>query len=183
MVYHEHIETDGPEPTRINRTQVLIATMTRTVIPIRDPLLSLVSYQNRIDTGQSPDNRDPAHFVDRWVRLAGTAMAIFKDYGHIQFVCWDLVSEMDRFGRYIYLRGIAENLGLVDDGPSAQCGVKVIRNNDLGEYPLKTAYLEGDLDFISKNVDHGAVIELMQNTDVLRPWLEDLGYRDLRWWS
>jgi hypothetical protein len=183
MVYHDHIETDGPEPTRINRTQVLIATVTPTVIPIRDPLASLVSYQNRIDTDQQPDHRDVGHFVDRWMRLAETALAIFKDYAHIRFVCWDLVGAMDKFEAFEYLAGISADLGLTDVRPSLECAKSMIRNNDLGDYPLKTAYLEGDLDFLEKNISGGGLLALMQNTDPLRPWLEGLGYRDLRWWS
>lgn len=183
MVYHEHIETDGPEPTRINRTQVLIATVTPTVIPIRDPLASLVSYQNRIDNDQPSDLRNTRHFVDRWVRLAETARSIFKDYGHIRFVCWDLIGAMDRFEAFEYLAGISADLGLADVRPSLECAKSMIKNNDLGDYPLKTAYRSGDLDFIRANISGGGYDSLTENVAVLRPFLEGLGYRDLRWWS
>ncbi len=183
MVYHEHISTDGPEPTRINRTQVLIATVTPTVIPIRDPLAALVSYQHRLDTEQPADRRTTGHFVDRWIRLAETARAIFKDYAHVRFVCWDLIGMMEKFDRFEHLAGISADLGLVDVRPSLECAKRMIRNNDLGDYPLKTAYRTGDLDFIRAKVSDGGYDSLTENVASLRPFLEDLGYRDLQWWS
>ena len=188
MVYHEHVTSDDLEPLRIERRQVLLATMTPTVIPIRDPLAALISYQERalrdgrIDEPGQP-RFDPAEFVDKWIRLAETARAIFVDFAHIKFLCWDLASGMDRMSRYIYLREIAEALGLADDGPSAQCGVKVIRHNDFGQYELKDAYDRRDLTYIRRNVANGGFEALRACRGILRPFLERLGYRDLLWWS
>ena len=47
MVYHEHVRPDHLFPDQMSRTQMVLATTNPTVIPVRDPLLSLISYQNR----------------------------------------------------------------------------------------------------------------------------------------
>jgi hypothetical protein len=183
MVYHEHVRPDDRLLRRIDRAQVLLATMTPTVIPIRDPLAALISYQVRAER-EGRDDFDPAGQVDGWIRLAETS-DVFKEFAHIKFLCWDLAAKMDRIGRYTYLREIARDLGLAgdDDGPSAQCGVKVIRNNDLGRYALKRAYSRRDLTYIRRNVSNGGFEALRACRGILRPFLERLGYRDLLWWS
>ncbi len=186
MVYHEHVKADGREKFMVNRTQVLIASVTPTVIPIRDPLATLISYQHRGEkdgrVGTDPTWDPKTHMVDRWVRLAVTSRDVFKNFAHVRFLCWDLLGLMDRFEIVDHLVDISTDLGLVDALPSVKCARNMINNNNLGAYDLKRAYLKGDLDFINENVSNGGVLELMQNTDILRPFLEGLGYSKLMWW-
>lgn len=185
MVYHEHLKADGREEFKLNRTQVMLATVNPTVIPIRDPLASLISYQHRAERDgrlDHPDFQPVDHMVDRWVRLAETHRTILKDFGHVRFLCWDLVEKMDRFEIVEHLTDLATDLGLRDAFPSVQCAKQMIRNNDLGSYDLKKAYQDDDIGYIRENVSSGGVIALMNNTDILRPFLEGLGYSRLMWW-
>lgn len=190
MVYHEHVRPDRIDPFRIHRSQVLLASMTPTVIPIRDPLAALISYQVRAEMNGGPGFDPIGQHIEGWLRLAETARTVLAEFGHIKFLCWDLAGEMDRTGRYIYLREIARDLGLtkgllgeIGDGPSAQCGVKVIRNNDLGSYPLKVAYQARDTAALRAGIAEGAFDYLALRERELRPFLEGLGYRNLLWWS
>lgn len=185
MVYHEHVKADGREPDRVNRTQVLLATVTPTIIPIRDPLATMISYQQRAENdGALEEERfDPVgHQLDRWLRLAATAEAIFKDYAHIRFLCWDLLSP-DRFEVVQHLLGIARDLGLKDAAPSVACAGKMIKNNDLGAYDLKRAYEDHDQNFLESNISNEGYKHLKESEIRLRPFLEALGYRNLQWWS
>lgn len=184
LVFHHHMELDLKVPTRIDRTQVLISTVNPTVIPVRDPLASLISYQVRAEKdGRTSENGfAPRSHVATWVALAQTWNGILKNFAHVRFLCWDLLGVMDRFEVVEHLTDIAQDLGLRDAFPSVKCARKMIHNNDLGAYDLKRAYLKRDLEFINENVSHSAVLELMQNTDILRPFLEGLGYSDLMWW-
>ena len=184
LVLHDHMKLDPKVPTRIDRTQVLISTVNPTVIPIRDPLASLISYQVRAEKdGRTTENGfAPRSHVDTWVALAQTWRGILFKYAHIRFMPWDLLGKGDRFEIAETLVGISQDLGLRDALPSMQCAREIIHNNDLGSYDLKRAYLKRDLGFINENVSHGAVLELMQNTDILRPFLEGLGYKKLMWW-
>jgi hypothetical protein len=59
----------------------------------------------------------------------------------------------------------------------------MIHNNDLGTYPLKEAYQNGDLITIKDGVSQGAVNHLISKQKLIRPFLEFLGYSDLMWWT
>jgi len=185
MVYHEHLRFDSmwEENLRIDRSQVLIASVTRTVIPIRDPLATLISYQFRAErAGRTPETGfAPLSHVDSWVLLAQTSRHVLKRFAHIKFIPWDLL--VDALKTTKYLLGIAENLGLKDREPSFEFAEKMIRNNDAGTYGLKQAYQEKDFGKIKNGVSQGAVEYLISKRDLIKPFLEFLGYKDLMWWT
>lgn len=181
MAFHEHIRLDVFEPDRIDRTQILVSTVTPTVIPIRDPLASLISRQVRINrTGKRGDDIVLEH-VNLWVALAETWNAIFKNFAHIKFLPWDLIGRDGEIAEI--LTRISVDLGLKSSLPSIDCAKKMIHNNNLGAYELKRAYLMGDLETIKTGVSGNAVDDLISKQNHIRPLLEFLGYRDLMWWS
>jgi len=185
LVFQEHLRLDPTTRNRIDRTQVLIATVTPTVIPVRDPLASLISYQVRADEAGriSETGFAPRSHVEVWVSLAQTWEKILKNFGHIQFMPWDLLGLGDRFECAEKLVGISTDLGLRDALPSMRCAREIIHNNDLGPYPLKEAYQEEDLDTIREGVSGGAVNLLISKRGLIIPFLKSLGYSDLMWWS
>ncbi len=185
MVYHEHLRLDADKLHRIDRTQILIATVTPTVIPVRDPLAALISYQVRAETAgrKTETGFAPRSHVESWVALAQTWEKILKNFGHVRFMPWDLLGQGDRFEIAEKLFGISTDLGMMDGKPSLTCARDMIHNNDRGTYPLKEAYQNGDLEEIRQGVSEGAVNLLTSKQKLLRPFLEFLGYSDLMWWT
>ncbi len=179
MVYHEHIRPDHWFEREMSRTQIVLATTNPTVIPIRDPLLSLISYQNRAEVHAKvgTDGFLPVeHVIDRWVLLA-RKFDTFRQYDHIKFLCWDLLGSpaSDELFR------VTQALGMKDQTP---CLVgQEMMNNSMGDYPLKDAYFEKDVDALRSGVYHRGFQGLMEKEKILRPFLECLGYTNLMWWS
>lgn len=177
MVYHEHIRPDHWFQDEMSRTQIVMAATNPTVIPIRDPLLSLISYQNRaeIHAKVGTDGFLPVdHVIDRWVILA-EKFELLRQYAHIQFLCWDLLGEngSDR------LWEVTKSLGLKDQGPCLLGQAMV--NNSMGDYPLKKAYQKRHTQTMRSCLD--GFHRLVNKEKILRPFLECLGYTNLMWWS
>jgi len=187
MVYHEHIRLDPEKPERIDRSQVLIATVTPTVIPIRDPLLALISYQNRAEKANrtSENGFAPRSHVDSWVALAQTCRKTLCNFAHVKYISWDLIEWDPLKTRSLrHLLEVASALGLDGDvGPSFDCVENVIHNNNGGNYELKQAFQSGDFAYIKKNISQDAVTYLQEKQGTMIPFLESLGYRDLMWWT
>ena len=185
LVFQEHIRLDPTKMDRIDGTQVMICLVNPTVIPIRDPLASLVSYQRRAErAGRTPETGfAPRSHVDTWVALAQTWEHVLKKFAHVRFMPWDLLGLGDRFEVAEKLFGISTALGLRDGTPSLTCAREMIHNNDLGTYPLKEAYQEGDLEKVREGVSEDAVNLLISKRPLIEPFLEFLGYSDLMWWT
>ncbi len=176
MVYHEHVRPDYQERARMSRTQLMMAIQNPTVIPIRDPLASLISYHHRGTTSGSISRNEPegfspySHVIFRWMIMA-EFYEVLKRWG-TQFICWDL-----RHGNY--LEPVEKNLGLVD-----RLGMWSGIDNRSGElYPLKVAYLNGDIDKLKSGMPAQGFDALASKEQILRPMLEDLGYQNLLWWD
>ncbi len=185
-VYHEHVRPDDRERGKIARSQVVLAWAHPTVIPLRDPLAALVSYRHRaVLTGQAGTTRyrPMEDVVDRWCLLAETEER-FGGFEHIRYLAWDLPElesrRPDREGarmRSIGLWATAQALGLTDPAPST---AGLPRENSSGAYRLREAYDAGDLEAL---MSIRAVRHLRNREELLRPFLERRGYRDLLWWS
>lgn len=179
MVYHEHIRPDHWFQERMSRTQLVLAATNPTVIPIRDPLLSLISYQNRAEIHHKigTDGFLPVeHVLNRWVYLA-ESFEILSRYDHIQFLCLDIIG----FNPEPTLWGIARNLGLTDREPSTR-GLQ-LRDNSTGEYALKSAYAARNVHALRQGVAEDGFQQLVNRERILRPFLEGIGYTNLLWWS
>lgn len=179
-VYHEHVRADDREPRKIARSQVVLAWAHPTIIPLRDPLAALVSYQHRaehsgrIGTDLFLPRED---VVDRWSLLAETEER-FQEFEHIRYLAWDLEQAVRAPATFkARLWETAQAVGLTDPAPSRE---GLGRENSSGDYPLRDAYEAGDLEGLSsvRGLDY-----LRDCEPVLRPFLERRGYRDLLWWS
>lgn len=185
MVYHAHIETERSEEEneiRINRMQMMLLATHATLIPMRDPLASLVTYQKwgeRDGLGDGDEEFSPRSHVDGFCAIAGSFKTI-RRFAHCRFLCWDLLPD-DRGKRLIHLLDVAKDLGLRDSVPSLDWSDGRI-DNTAGEYPLKTAYKQMNLGDLSDGISEGGFEYLEGKEAVLRPFLEELGYRDLLWW-
>ena len=184
MVYHEHIIRDPrSDQARISAGQMIMLATTATLIPMRDPLASLVTYQEWADRdGRSSSigvRFSPRVFVDVWCCLAGSFETI-KRFGHVRFVCWDL---LDREAMSEYLLGVETDLGLKDRRPAKRWRRKRIVDNTNGDYRLKDAYLAGAANVLRKGIAENGYNYLVSKGLQLRPFLEELGYRNLGWWS
>ena len=175
MVYHEHVRTDHRFSASMSRTQLMMAALFRTVIPLRDPLAALVSYQHRaeIDGRIGTEDFDPVgHVVFRWVVMATEES--LKRCGPI-FLPWDTLGKRSPESAARLLKGLAMMLGLFD-GPTGG-----IWDNDSGDYLLRRAYDDGDLATLEDKVV--GLKQLRNREPQLRPFLEGVGYKNLIWWS
>ncbi len=178
MVYHEHVRGDHQDPSKMNRTQLILSSIWPTVIPIRDPLLCLISYQHRGEvegrigtSGFKPHE----HILDRWCMMA-EFYSHLKQMG-VQFICWDRGDP-----GHLELEMVARHLGIPDTF-NDRFGTNLIHNNSLGIFPLKKAYFEGDVKWLEDRLHDDLFNSLRCRELTLRPMLEDLGYTKLLWWS
>ncbi len=172
MVYHEHVRCDRQNPYRMNRTQLVMATIFPTLIPIRDPLASIISYQHRADFHGVPGQWAPdLDLFNRWVAMA--EIYPYLDSRAVQFLPWDLW-ENDHPG----LNKIERHLGLRE-----RSDIPTILNNCSGPYELRRCYLEGDVDALKSRLKGNLWRDLVEREGQLRPMLESLGYHELLWWD
>ncbi len=195
MVYHEHVVLEGVKFTpagflpdqwwerMISASQTVMISTTPTLIPIRDPLASLITYQKwgerdgRIDGGDFSQREQ----INHWCGLAVSHRNL-KLFGHCRFLCWDLLNGTPEETEE-YLLDISRNLGLKDPSPSKDVSHFKRVVNSVGDYPLKQAYLNGDVDAVRRGLSESAFDVLMERESLLRPFLEELGYTDLMWWT
>lgn len=194
MVYHEHVALEPPNfsdsgfrtdqwwDRMVQAHQMIMMATVPTLIPMRDPLASLITYQRwgerdgRIDGG----NFSQREHINHWCGLAASHQNI-KLFGHVRFLCWDLLNGTKEETEE-YLLTISRHLGLKDRSPSTKWdGHSVI--NSVGDYPLKQAYFDGDVDAVRRGLSESAFDVLMERESLLRPFLEELGYKNLMWWT
>ncbi len=184
MVYHEHIARD-PNSTKIRicASQMVMMATTATLIPIRDPLASLITYQKWADRdGRSAEigaRFSPKIFIDVWCALAESWITLQR-FGHVRFVCWDLL--MPGWASE-HLAGVARDLGLKDPLPAKRWATHQIHDNTAGDYRLKAAYQSHNANVMRKGIAENGYNYLASKGLQLRPFLESLGYRKLQWWS
>lgn len=177
-VYHEHVRKDARFNKQMCRSQIVMAWSNPTIIPLRDPLAALVSYQHRAEHSKrtGTDLFLPREdVVDRWCLLAECEDR-FEGSTGIRWLPWDL----ERFGTAHFLWHTARGLGLNDPVPSRR---GLPHSNGSGEYYLKTAYEAGDLAGLAAKIGDRGLWYLQSCEPILRPFLERRGYANLMWWS
>lgn len=179
IIYHEHIRPDYRFPSSMDRSQLMLAAMHPTLIPIRDPLASLISYHHRAEqSGQlhGPMYLPIDHICMRWVILATQEL----ERCQIHFLPCDIHGGPTS----AELWWASQWLGLKDREPSRG---KFPHQNLSGDYALKEAYRAEDASFIEGVIDdagQGKPYAFLKNREPqLRPFLEAIGYRNLIWWS
>ncbi len=184
-VYHEHVRPDSRFGKQMCRSQIVMAWAHPTIIPLRDPLAALVSYQHRAEHSKriGTDLFLPREdVVDRWCLLAETEDR-FEGSDNIHWLPWDLahVSAQKNPASYkASLWEIAKAIGFRDQAPS-KAGLPCV--NGSGEYWLKTVYEAGDLAGLAAEIGDKGLWYLQSKTEILRPFLERRGYANLLWWS
>lgn len=174
-IYHEHIRRDHQDVSRMSRSQIVMAWNHPTIIPLRDPLAALISYQHRAEeTGQIETGlfQPTSAIVDRWIMLAESEERIHK----VNYLAWDTFETLEE--RRARLWDTAQAVGLRDPKPSRSGLPKL---NTSGDYPLKDAYRAGNFEALLIGVLGMAYLIKVESR--LRPFLERRGYRDLLWWS
>ena len=146
------------------------------VVPLRDPLLALISTVER-----NPHN-DPMTQVDAFLRLANRVYSHEHIYRPM-LVPVDLLQETPSANRFDALVRLQLHCGLkTDSAYAAQFAAMWEPVNSAGKYPLKQDYYSGDRKPIWAAL--GREIGVMQaHQDELRPMLEAAGYKDLMWWD
>ena len=183
-VYHEHVRPDALFEDKMSRSQIVMAWAHPTVIPLRDPLAALASYQHRAEVNGQVDSVmycPQLDVVDRWVCLAETEDR-FEGSKNIHWLPWDqahVSAEKNPASFKASLWAIAQALGLRDQAPS-KAGLPW--KNGSGEYDLKAAYSSGDGDYLASHLGAGYEY-LVDSESLLRPFLERRGYANLLWWS
>lgn len=146
-----------------------------TVIPLRDPLLSIMTRLNR-----HPETDHMPH-VRAWEAAAITFGQSDATWLPVKFAPVDVARDLE--SRRVLLEGVLTALGLgypEHAGHFAQSWPA--DTNSSGDYALKQAYQAGDAAFIKRNMP---VLwdGLKLREPILRPWLEAQGYKDLLWWD
>src|SRR3990167_7085295 len=133
-----------------------------TIMPLRDPLLSLLTRHNR-DSWMYPHT----DLLDEWIRLAGCGLPI-------EYFKMDLYAESE------FLQAL-HNVGLAVPRDWVQFIDRTTVDNTSGNYVLKEAYYDGNKRYIQSAVPD-MWSRLTAAESYLRPFLERHGYSNLLWW-
>jgi len=163
-----------------------------TILPVRDPLLSLITAVNR--RTRSAVNYDISYLVRVWCQTVRD-FTLNNEVARPFYFPVDLLAAGSQAFRvesltamigYVGLRSnpdVAYSVGrFCKDWPMVRQTLSAQQLEEGFEYESKQKYLEGDVDYFRKemNVEWA---RLRKTEPLLRPWLEHLGYRDLIWWS
>ncbi len=154
------------------------ATTCPVVIPLRDPLLALISSKQR-DRSQ---HGQYLHVVDQFVDMVAKIDVCRKVYDPLYFPI-DLIDKEDMNDRRDALRAVLIHTGLDDPGYSWPVAKDWPRPNSRDDdHDLKRAYLDGDFKTVKLHLPKE--VERLKDAEcVIRPLLERVGYRDLIWWG
>jgi hypothetical protein len=147
----------------------------KTIVPVRDPLLSLITGYTR-----SIRTNDPFDFEDR---IGDFELIIDRSWAAgDKFFLLPVDQMLDEESRFGLLSSLLNFVGLPRDDYIKRVSKMWFPVNSIGEYDLKTWYFERDLSRI-EDVIPGAVEVLRKREYILRPFLESLGYKNLLWWK
>lgn len=179
------------------------AAMCPLVIPLRDPLLGLISGKDR----EREDLEDSGlRIAKAWLELAAK-VDDERDFYQPFYLPLDLLTDGKyeipglakpfshkhaRLSKLVQALSVADLHDTEIDDSIRRSSFKHARkwaeewphdqHNSRGMYPLKEAYLAGDVKKI-RDAMPKAYYFLEQAEDALRPMLEREGYRELMWWS
>jgi hypothetical protein len=210
---HNSLEILDPNKTNIITGSVLpqvceflefINKKSRLIVPIRDPLLIIISgFMRHEDTQKgvvknvysSPSANIPVRKISSKRKSEQNIGSVYKErkYKYTGGELSITPSIVSITHQVISLRTLVERLDEL-----SPLYVPVDLDQDLhynsidlsnlgvyasyGDYPLKTAYHNNDLKFIRENLRENYDALKCQET-LLRPLLEKIGYKDLLWWD
>ena len=164
-----------------------LSKMSQIVVPMRDPLLTLMSAYER----QKPQNISGSNkFLDGSMGMSDPRIPPQNIGGSNKFVGSE--REWERRGNP-WLLWVNEIFKLNPFHAPLDLGVDHLKYGDIcfkdigihstkGDYPLKQAYYNKDLSYIAEILEDN-LKALMGMEPILRPPLEKLGYKDLLWWD
>lgn len=147
-VLHKHVDDTVPQWGKV------LSHYFPVVMPVRDPLASLVTRH-----GRHPEKYPHGNLLAAWYS-------------------WLLIAE------YAFI--VPVDLNPDWEGLSRHCGLEPTAPPEIQNSSSRTtwhdAYGRGDVDFLKRELK-ASWRYLTRLEKKLRPKLEDLGYRDLLWWS
>lgn len=145
-----------------------LSNYTRIITTCRDPLLTLISVNQR-------DKYKPIEVNNK--KVAGSRRA----YNELNaWILWaKYLYKTNPFIIPIDLK--KDNLVYNNYDFAAIYDINITHPNNQKGYPLRTAYENGDLDYIKKELgeSYNALLKLQP---LLQPVLEEIGYTNLLWW-
>lgn len=184
-VIHAHVSQSRIGFIKDNFTISLMHAF-KTVIPIRDPLLVLGTRYKRMLNKNEDDLIDCTEIVDGFCLFAK-----YYSRGMHFLLPVDLYSQREEEDRIDILKDLFQYIGLpCSDQYLAEAAKWEKRNVSLENYKInnlkpvtlqamiKTRDLDGIKEIMGKDYDY-----LKSKEDIIRPFLEDIGYVDLLWWD
>lgn len=170
-VLHMHVNTDKPRRFHDFWHEALMGLCGKnlpTVMPMRDPLASIVSRERR-----HPEFTPHLFLIDAWISIHHSKREEYDPY----FVPIDR-PDMDREK---LLLGMAKHCGL-EPWPGLHEWIKdwPVRNATNVAYDLRNAYLVKDVAYLEKRLPR-AFKHLRSST--LQVFFEEHGYKDLMWYE
>jgi len=162
-----------------------------TILPIRDPLLSLITARNRREKNNVPV--DIVFMVHIWAQVVRDFEAL-NNIADPFYLPVDLLGKAHTGIRIQCVERMMEHCGLeienvctleghsVHSLVSDFCTEWPVVRSTKGKFENKDKYLEGDTGYFKKKMAKEWK-ELKAAEPLLRPFLERLGYENLIWWS
>ncbi len=174
-IYQSHVAESRSQALRL---QLMLAYALPCVVPLRDPLASLITGYNRLS--HAGGGLTPQQHINQWLAMAEGCRLLAKQNREPTFIAWDVLDCEN--GRRALLSSAANRLGCPDDALDAEFAAQWPVSNSSGSYPAKVAYEEEDAEWLRRRLP-GIWLLLKEAQPDLRPFLEDQGYRDLMWWG
>lgn len=141
-----------------------------TVVPIRDPLASLIKARERTSY---------KYYAPARINAFLNAVSLEK-HRKIHYIPVDLLGNMSYEIKLEALKVISGGWVKEDLQKTWASDWPVVHT--AGNYRLKQMYNDGDFNAISKVLPSDWLKSLIEARPILKPFLQQLGYKDLMWW-
>ena len=165
-----------------------------TVIPLRDPLLCIISAANR--RSRNKGKYDISFLVDVWAQMVRD-MTLHNEISHPYYWPVDLLTVSAQTYRIESMKKMFKHLGFTwvpdtetehkmgwfcRDWPLTRPTLSSKQIEKGFEYRKKISYADGDITYLERMLPK-EMGKLRSHEPLLRPFLENIGYKDLLWWT
>ena len=174
--HHVHAKP-GSEPlvNPVAGCEFALALICPTVVPLRDPLVSLINWGER-----GPRlGRPLSEHVRAWVTFVDGLISVSKVLAPA-YIPVDILNDFD--SRLVALTKALDVAGIPDASHAAEWAKVWPKVNSASDFELKSRYYQGDAGFIKAAIPDGWK-SLRDAEATLRPFLEERGYKNLMWWN
>lgn len=160
---HSHVGDKG-----LNTVHVLLAALYPTVMPLRDPLAVAISKRKRFASHPKAEEMKPGDtfYIELWEAVIDVWKRSSCFYVPLDTNC-DKITLRNEMFAWLKLKPIGHAF--------RHC-------NSVGDSELARRYEAGDVDYLRK-ILVSEWASLRQAEEWLRPFLENVGYTNLLWWS